>query len=239
MITIEGKWVMEGLDSNDGNRIKSSKELTDFINDIGFLPLFKNKVKGFSVEELTDKNSWWGDNPLEDPWVWREVLASKGEVAYGKYFSNRAGFVSRKWYPIFATYRRDGYDFDSRYEDGLASYRAKKVMDILTEYETLPSYELKAKAGFCKNGEKGFDGVMTLLQMQTYITVSDFKRKHSRKNEEYGWSVASYSLAEGLFGEDYVHSEYHRNSKEAKEEIVTHLLKKYPNASYHNISKCI
>lgn len=239
MITIDGNWVMEGLESNDENRIKGSKELTDFIKRIGFLPLFKNKIEGFSVEELTAKNSWWGSNPQEDPWAWREVIAAEGEVAYGKLFSNRAGFVSKEWYPVFAAYRRDGYDFDSRYEDGLASYRAKKIMDILAEYEILPSYELKSLAGFSKNGEKGFDGVMTLLQMQTYITVRYFKRKHSRKEEEYGWPVAAYSLTEGLFGEDYVHSAYHMKAAAAKEEIIHHIFKRFPKASYASIAKCI
>ena len=58
MITIDGNWIMEGLNRNDPNRIKNSKELSAFINEIGFLPLFKNQVKGFSVEELTASDSY-------------------------------------------------------------------------------------------------------------------------------------------------------------------------------------
>lgn len=239
MITIDGKWTMEGLDKENRNRIKSHKELTEFINQIGFLPLFKNNIEGFSVEERTAAGSWWGGSREEDPWEWREIIAAEGIVAYGKLFNNKAGFVSKECYPLLAAYRRDGYDFDSRYEDGLASRKCKNIIDVLSEYESLPSYELKALAGFGTNGEKGFEGAITLLQMQTYITMRNFKRKLNKKNEEYGWSVAVYSLSEKLFGEEYVKSAYHIDGKNAKEEIIKHLLGKFPAASYENMAKCI
>ena len=67
------------------------------------------------------------DDPEQDPWKWREIIAHTGEVAYGKFFNRKAGFVSLEWFPAFANYRRDGYDFDARWEDELASHRAKKI----------------------------------------------------------------------------------------------------------------
>lgn len=239
MVTIDGKWMMEGLEYDDDKRIKSSDELTEYINKIGFLPLFKNNIAGFSVEEITSKYGWWSDKPEEDPWAWREVIAAEGFVAYGKLFSGKAGFVSKEWYPLFASYRRDGYDFDSRYEDGLASRKSKNIIDVLSNYESLPSYELKALAGFSKGGEKGFDGALNSLQMLTYITVRDFKKKRNKKNEEYGWSVASYSLSENLFGEDYIRSGYKVDPKVAKDKIIRHLLGFYPDATYDEIERCI
>jgi hypothetical protein len=239
MITLDGKWTMEGLEKTDKSRIKTYKELTDLINRIGFLPLFKNNIEGFSVEERTASKSWWCGNRDEDPWEWREIIASEGIVAYGKLFQNKAGFVSKEWYPMFAAYRRDGYDFDSRYEDGLASIKCRNIIEVLLEHEILPSFELKALAGFGKGGDKGFEGAMSLLQMQTYITVRDFRRKRNKKDEEYGWSVAAYSLSEKLFGEDYVRSAYHVNGKTAKEDILRHLLSVFPTASYEDMAKCI
>ena len=239
MLTIDGNWVMEGLDRNDERRIKSYQELTEYINDIGFLPLFKSNIAGFSVEEMTARDFWWSGNTEEDPWGWREIMAVEGKVAYGKLYSGKAGFVSREWYPVFAAYRRDGYDFDSRYEDGLASKRSKNIIDVLTAYDTLPSYELKSMAGFGKGGEKGFEGTLSSLQMQTYITVSGFIRKRNKKNEAYGWSVAQYSLSEKLFGEDYTRSAYHMGAKEAKQKMIEHLLKKLPNATYQEAAAFI
>lgn len=230
MITIDGKWIMEGLDHKDPNCMKSYKELTDYINEIGFLPLFKNSIEGFSVEELTASNAWWSGSEL-DPWSWREIIAAEGNVAYGKLFRNRAGFVSKEWYPYLASYRREGYDFDSRYEDGLVSRRAKNIIDILMQYEEYPSNELKVAAGFGKGGEKGFEGTMTQLQMQTYISVSSFHKRKNKKNEEYGWPIANYTLSEKLFDENHISSEYHLGAEKAKELIIAKIKSSIPTAS--------
>ena len=51
-------------------------------------------------------------------------------MAYGKFFDKKAGFISREWLPYFANYRRSGYDFDARWEDGLANIREKNIMDF-------------------------------------------------------------------------------------------------------------
>jgi len=238
-VTIDGKWTMEGLSREDPNCIKDYKVLVALINDIGFLPLFKNNINGFSVEEITITDAWWSDRPEEDPWQWREVIASEGDIAYGKLFNNKAGFISKKWYPCFASYRRDGYDFDSRYEDGLASLRTKKIIDVLTLCDQLPSNELKVAGGFGKGGEKGFDTAISLLQMQTYITVRDFKRRRNKKNEEFGWPVAIYSLSEKLFGEDYVSSAYHIGTEESKIIIMDRIKERFPKATESEIEKVI
>lgn len=238
-ITIDDKWIMEGLPCNDPKRIKTHHELTDLIDEIGFLPLFKNNIEGFSVEERTASDYWWGGKPEEDPWAWREVIAEEGKVAYGKLFCNKAGFVSKEWYPYLASYRRDGYDFDSRYEDGLASFRTKKIMDVLSLYDQIPSNELKVAAGFGKSGEKGFEGAISLLQLQTYITVRSFRRRRNKKNEEFGWPVALYSLTEKLFGEEYIRSGYPVGAQKAKQMIVERIKLKFPNASEKDIEKMI
>ncbi len=239
MVEIDGKWIMEGLDRNDSSRIKTTAELTEFIDELGFLPLFKNTIEGFSVEEMTAAEGWFGGIVDEDPWAWREVIAAEGKLAYGKLFANRAGFLSREWYPIFAAYRRNGYDFDSRYEDGLASYRAKRIIDVLEQAEFLPSNEIKKLAGFGKEGEKGFEGVMTSLQMQTYITVHSFRRRINKKNEEYGWSVANFIISEKLFGAEHVRSAYQLSQAEAKLRITKRVKEKFSSASEAEIERVI
>ncbi len=231
MITVDGKWTLEGIDKKDPARLRTSGELSALIEEFGFLPLFKNHIPGFSVEERTTAKSWWSGRPEEDPWEWREVIAAEGKIAYGKLFCSRAGFISKEWYPCFAVCRRDGYDFDSRYEDGLASRRHKKIMDVLEPRETVPSYELKSLAGFHKDGEKGFEGAITALQMQTYLLVGSFSRKRNRKNEEYGWSIANYTISEKLFGEEHVRSAYGDGANEARERIIKKLKKHFPDIS--------
>ena len=58
-----------------------------------------------------------------------------------------------------------------------------KIMDLYAEEfeeEEYFSNELKQKAGFSKDGDKGFEGVITGLQMQTYLCVHDFRQRRNR-----------------------------------------------------------
>ena len=81
-----GEWIMYGVDEHDPYRIKSAAELVAYINEVGFLPLFKNTVPGFYVEERTLARDLCSGDPERDPWEWREIIAAGGEVAYGKFF---------------------------------------------------------------------------------------------------------------------------------------------------------
>ena len=149
-----GEWIMRGLDWDDPARIQSWEELIDWIDEIGFLPLFKNEVDGFSVEENTADLFWWTGDPEQDPWEWRCLIAHSGKVAYGKFFGGKAGFISKAWFPHFANWRRDGYDFDSRWDEELASRRQKRIMDCFAGQNEWFSFALKRQAGFGKGGEK-------------------------------------------------------------------------------------
>ena len=40
----DGAWIMRGLDWDDPSRIQSWEELIGWIDEVGFLPLFKNEV---------------------------------------------------------------------------------------------------------------------------------------------------------------------------------------------------
>ena len=207
---------MHGLDWDDPSRIRSWSELIDWIDEVGFVPLFKNEIQGFSVEENTSDLFWWSGDPEQDPWEWRELIARSGKIAYGKFFDNKAGFISKKWFPHFANYRRDGYDFDSRWDEELATFRSKRIMDQFLEKDELFSNELKKLAGFGKNGLKNFDGTITSLQMQCYVIIRDFRRKVNKKGLEYGWPLSVYSTPEALWGYEHIASEYHQSPNESK-----------------------
>ena len=237
MEVIDGVWYMQGVDWKDPSCVHSADELLDVIEKVGFLPLFSNEVPGFSVENMTDADYWWCGDAEVDPWEWRGVLARTGKVAYGKFFHNKAGFVSKKWFPEFANYRRDGYDFDSRYEDGKAGYKEKLIMDVFwpadceiweaTTKLEMYSNEVKEKAGFGKGGEKGFDGTCTKLQMSSYMTVKDFRPRQNKKGEEYGWAVAVYTLPEYLWGYDYVTKRYKELPGESYKKILSQVKKNF------------
>ncbi len=238
MFTLNGIFMMEGLSPDDDKRTESAEKLADLISEIGFLPLFKNTLPGFSVEERTASDSWWSGIPERDPWVWREILAQTGLFAYGKQFSKKAGFVSRQWFPAFAALRREGLSFSERYLSGLASRGEKRIIDILTGFRELPAFELKAAAGYSRgDGEKGFESALTDLQMRAYLVVNGFQRKISRTGGEYGWPASVYTLPENLWGCSAVECEL--SPEEAEEKIISHLSSFFPSATASKLRKAI
>lgn len=239
MAVENNEWVMYGLDWDNPYRIRSYRELINWINEIGFLPLFKNEVDGFSAEEHVSNLFWWTGDPEQDPWVWREIIARTGEVAYGKFFNKKSGFISLQWFPCFANYRRDGYDFDARWDDELANIRCKKIMDVFEVGEAYTGLELKRAAGFGKGGEKNFSGIITDLQMQTYLTIKDFRRRRNKKGVEYGMPVSVYAKPEELWGYDMVSSVYKEEPQKSWERIFNHVKGMYPYAEDKQIRKLL
>lgn len=220
-------------------QVKSIEQLCRLIDEVGFLPLFEGILPGFSVMELTREMGWWSGSPECDPWCWREEIAREGAVAYGKLFRKKSGFVSREWYPRFANFRRNGYDFDARYEDGLSPRKEKQIMDQFEKRERLFSYELKKLAGFGKGGEKGFEGAVANLQMQGYLVIRGMEKKRNRGGKEYGWPVSCYCTSEALFGADYVCSAYGETPEESAEKIAAHLCRCLPHCSREEINRAI
>lgn len=228
------------MDFNDREIITGPQELVSLIDRVGFLPLFSNGIKGFSVEDRSVPGFWWTGDPERDPWEWREMITRSGGAVYGKFFGRKAGFVSREWFPAFANYRRDGYDFDARWEDAMASARSKKIVDLFEENDELFSYEIKQKAGFGKDGEKNFEGAVTDLQMQCYIVTKDFRRRKRLKDgTEYGWSVSVYTTPEKLLGYDAIRGGYREEPSESKRRIIEAIRREYPAADEKQILKII
>ena len=237
-----GTWIMYGVEWDDPECLHTVDDAIDYINQVGFLPLFKNDIPGFSLEERTVPEYWWSGDVEVDPWEWREIIARRGGIAYGKFFEQKAGFISKEWMPYFANYRRDGYDFDALWEDGKASAKQKKIMDLYAEDlidEEYYSNELKKIAGFGKEGEKGFDGVIAGLQMQMYLCVRDFRQRKNKRGEEYGWPIAIYSTPEHLWGYDHVTAAYKEKADDSADRIAEHMRDVYPIASEEQIKNII
>ncbi len=249
MAVENGEWIMRVLAWNDPYRIRSLRELVNWINDVGFLPLFANNFTGFSVEEHVSPDYWWTGDTEQDPWEWREIIAAGHEVAYGKFFDKKAGFISLEWLPYFVNYRRDGYDFDSAWEDSRVNRREKLILDILTDTDSegemvwtnkqILSTDLKKLAGFGKNGEKNFPGITTDLMMKTYLVTSDFRRRVNKNGSEYGMAVSVLTLPEAIWGYDRVTSAYVESPHESWKRIVDRVKTLYPDANETDITKLI
>ena len=240
MEVVGDQWIMKGCRWNSPGCVHTAGELSELIGQLGFLPLFSNSIPGFSVEEHTTPSAWWSGDPEYDPWEWRQLLSEEPGLAYGKFFARKAGFISKEWFPVFANYRRNGYDFDALNDDGLVPFRNRKLIDVfglddqMIGKEIL-SCELKAAAGFGKNGEKNFEGTVTDLQMQTYLVMSSFRRRQNRRGEEYGWSLAALETPETKWGYDFVTSGYAASPDEAWKKIAEQMKRFYPTAEEKSV----
>ena len=244
METVNGEWFMLGCSPDDPACIHNIDQLKELIAQIGFLPLFSNAVPGFSVEERTVSAYWWTDDPARDPWAWRQILSGDPMIAYGKFFDKKAGFISKEWFPAFANYRRNGYDFDALCDDGLAPYRNQKLMEAFEPDEQmnsleLLSYEAKQKAGFGKDGQKNFEGVLTELEMQTYLIMSDFRQKKNKKGQSYGWHIAALETPETKWGRDHIAAAYKEDPEESRLKIIDRIRCFFPEAEDKDLRKVL
>ena len=240
METINGEWIMKGCVSSDPSALHVAEELISLVHTIGFLPLFSNDIPGFSVEERVPAYVWWTGDEATDPWEWRMILARDPDIAYGKFFNKAAGFVSKSFFPTFSNYRRNGYDFDALFEDELASYRAKKIMDVFDPDDEnvgkeLMSYEVKELAAVDKN----FQGTLTDLQMQTYLILSDFRQRKNKKGQTYGWHIAAVETPETKWGREFVTSAYKEDPMESWNRIEERVREHLPSATDETIQRIL
>lgn len=217
--------------------IRAIEDLKQAVEELGFLPYFSNSIPGFSIEEHVDPAVWFGDGP--GTWEWKGPVINDLNCAYGKFFEKKAVYISKGWFADFANYRRDGYDFDARYEDGLASYRDKSLYELVEANAPALSKRLKALGGYKKGGNKGFDTIMTRLQTQGYVIISDFVYMVNKNGNEYGWGVAEYSTPELFLGADFTDHVYEREPEESYERIRLHLHEILPDVNDQAIRKLL
>ena len=147
--------------------------------------------------------------------------------------------MSREWFPRFANYRRDGYDYEGLYEDGKMNSRCKRIMDVLelnenTEGTGLLSCDIRKRAAL----EKGFEGAMTELQMKTFLIMSDFRQRRNKRGEEYGWHVAELMTPETKWGYDAVNS-CNESPEESWSRIMGQIRKCYPKTDDRAVQKVL
>ena len=216
--------------------IRTKQDLIDAVGRFGFLPLFENSIPGFSVEEHVDPIAWFSSGQ-DGVWEWKGPVIRETGCAYGKFFEHKAAFISREWFPDFANYRRDGYDFDARFDDGLASYKDKELYDLLAENAPILTGALRDKGDYRKGGKKGFETIINRLQHQCYVVISDFVYLTDKHGKQYGWGVAEYSTPEKVLGADFAEHVYDRSSEESYQRLLTHFRSLLPETEEPAIQK--
>jgi len=224
--------------------IRSKEDVVRYVNEVGFLPFFRNHIEGFSLEEIVEPEYWYdsfGDGELKwQAWSWREEIALDKSAAYGKFFRGKAGFISKELFPDFCNYRRHGYDYDALYDDGLMKRSDKEIVDYLVKTGPILTSQMKKELGFGKDGKKGFDSIVTRLQMQTYIGVTEFKYKvASKTGETYGWGVAVLDTAENCWGKELCTAAYKNEPEESLERLLERLSYSLPCCDRASLLKLV
>ena len=222
---------------NEDFTIRTKEDLKALVEEAGFVPYFANAIPGFSIEEHVAPAAWFTGE--EGTWEWKGPVIRETGCAYGKFFAHKAVYVSKKWFPDFANYRRDGYDFDARFEDELASYKDKDLFDLIAANGPILSKELKKLGSYGKDGNKGFDTILNRLMQQCYVVIHDFVYMTDRAGRTYGWGVAEYATAEQQFGKALQRKMYAREPEASYERILKHLRSVLPHAEEKAIRKIL
>ena len=204
--------------------IRSKEDLAERIRAYGFLPFFRNGVLGWSVAEQIDPARWFTDE--EGPWEWKGPLASERVCVYGKFLRGKAAFVDPEAFADLANARRGGRDWEGMEDEGLAPYNDRLLMRYLAAHPYALSPRAKRECGFTK----GYDTVLTRLQMQTWVVTADFVYSRDAHGVPYGWGNAVIDLAERWLGDETLSVPDGRTPEESFERVVGRILRAMPNA---------
>ena len=195
---------------------------------------------------------WHTGDPHTDPWEWRmRVVEERDDIAYGKFFFKKSGFITREWYPYFLAARRDGNSFEDAYAEGTISYFAKRIYDVVAENGTLPLHGIKQLAGFTREDKSGFDRALTELQMGMFLTMCGVQNRTVRKNEDLGlsmdielnqsasWPSTVFCTTERFFGEDVFKKAARISKAEAVDAIRAQVLMLNPLANERKVTRFI
>ena len=238
--------------------IASPEDMQHLANEWGFLPFFADAVPGFSIEENIDSR-WWFDDGSEDEedetsedtmgaWDWKGRCILEGDLAYGKFFHGKAGYISMQYYPDYVNYRRSRYPLSATEEHVLATLHAA---------DSLLSGELRRASGFGprhyarretnpliraaeagdirlprehhKSAGESFETAVTRLQMGGRMLIADFDYRYDKQGHRYGWGIARYATPEDFFGPERLVTE--RTPEESRRVILSRLRELLPEAT--------
>ena len=216
--------------------IHSCPELIECIQQVGFLPLLESGIEGFCAESMMAEEcrfTEFPDGSWEWPlWQWKGPVVTEGNCVYGKFFSGKAGFVSREWWPDFYNWRRSQ---SPRPEEGTIE---EAILMTLRENGSMITRELRAACGFTGPKMRGkFDAYIKRLQMACYIVTENFVYPTDKHGHEYGFGWSLLTTPELLLGKDA--SLCHHTPEESYLRMTEHLMRLLPDATEKQIKKIL
>ena len=218
------------------SEIYNQTQLTELIQQIGFLPLLYSGIRGFSAEEVVSDDCRYvrfSDGGWDWPlWKWKGPIVTEGGCVYGKFFAGKAGFISREWWPDFCNYRR------SQHPAPEAGSIEEAILLTLQEHGSFIARELRAACGFTGPKMRSrFDSYVTRLQAACRIVTEDFIYPRDKHGHEYGWGWSLLTTPEQLYGKDSCQCP--RTPEESFERLLAHFKSILPEASEREILRML
>lgn len=201
----------------------------------------KNTDGIFALCDYYGKSIIWHTEDIDtDPWEWRiRVLDQRNDIAYGKLFFKKSGYITADWYPYFYAVRRGVKSFEDDYSDGNISFYAKRIYELIDREGVLPLHIIKQLGNFTKEDKSKFDNAITELQMKMYITMCGRSKKFSKTGQEYGWSSTTFCKTEDFFNVEIFEKADSLSKEQAYEQLYRHILELNPDADSKKIEKFI
>ena len=223
--------------------VRTLQDLIDAVQEFGIVPYFATMIPGFSLEDHCSPQTLFNDTE-DNTWFWKGPVIRATGCAYGKFFGKKAAYVRKDLFLDLANYRRDGYDFDARYEEGLAKHQDKQLFDLIDENAPVTSKALRKIGGYAYHGRwqktegvKGFDTSVTRLQEQCYVITSGFVFTRDKSGRLRGWGAAEYSTPERFFGNDFSDHVYKRTPEESYQRLMAHMRTLLPDVQEERLKK--
>ena len=235
--------------------ISSPDDVERLVAERGFLPFFAGEIIDFSLEEVTPQQLWFPDDKERDDrygvWDWKGQVIIEGDCAYGKFYQQKACFISMEWFPDFVNYRRSTHTL---------SADETIILNTLKERKSLLSKELKRLSGYVvrrqprivnpvaraantmkeprpKSTRQSFDTAITRLQMSGHVVTADFEYNYDRQGRRYGWGVARYCTPEDFFGPERI--DVNRTPEESRQRLTHFLTQSLPQATPKQIEQIV
>ena len=216
----------------------------DFVKEllaVGFTIGGENNEGVFALADSFDGLIRWHTEEKEtDPWEWRmRVLEERSDIAYGKVFFRKSGYITKAWYPYFLAVRRQGKSFEELYDAGKMSHHAKVVYRVIAENGYVPTHALRGLCGFGAEDKSKLDRAVTELQMKLFITMCGRQQKVSQTGQEFGWNSTVFCTAETFWGSGVFAEAAGIAAEEAAEKIRMQVYAQNPDALEKKVKKFI
>lgn len=189
-------------------------------------------------DRFAENIRWHTGDPETDPWVWRRRAVEEGDIAYGKFFFHKGGYITREWLPLFMAVRRDGLELSEMYEDGAITRMEKEIYELIRKGGRMSFSELKSLLAVRKESASKFESATVRLQAGMFITICGEARKLAATGEPYGWPVNVFCPIEAI-DEELWEDACDYDTEEAETLIRNRILELNPAADEKAIRKFI